>query len=112
MGWKIVNGKVAYVDPMVARSDDPPTSQLKMDEMKTNVKLKDAVLKAASTFEYRAFTDTNLTDVTSQILGAPQQRNVIARQRLRLERQGYIIRLPYKDGRELRFTYAKERDVA
>lgn len=91
------------MDPMAARNGDPTTSQQKLDNMHKDSRFKDIVYDTA--LELGSFTDTTLTLALERRLGVRQQRNVVARTRLTLEREDKVERLAHMTGdRELTFV--------
>ena len=82
---------------------DPITSVHGVAQTKT---LKQVVLQAIFDHMPMPFNDTQLTQAVEGLMDARIGRNVVARTRLTVEREGLIRRLPIEDAdqREMQFV--------
>ena len=81
------------VDPAHARQSDPTTSDAAVDQLvnkSTLPKLLREIIKSWNM--QKLFNDTMLTEQVNKRYGRNESRNNVARCRLRLEREGLIVR--------------------
>ena len=98
----------AMFDDPHARRSDPTSSHVAVGTIAKWVSLNDAILTAARNCGEIPFDDTDLTVMVCALRGSPVQRNVVARARGLLERDGHLVRLGLKqrdDRRTLHFQY-------
>jgi hypothetical protein len=91
----------AMFDDPHARRSDPTSSHVVVDTIAEWSSLNDALLRAFDEFGDIPFDDTDLTNMITHTYGRPVQRNVVARARGLLEREGHLTRLGQRqrDGR-------------
>lgn len=81
---------------MHARRSDPITSHLAVQNIGRDLSLRQQILRAANLLEdagCRGWDDSMITELVELITERRQQRNVIARARGLLEREGLVERL-------------------
>lgn len=85
-----------------ARMTDPASSELAVNSIGKDLTIRQLILDAAAAFDRQdrarfrrgaEFTDTDLTDEIEAVTKRRQQRNVIARSRGLLEKEGRIERV-------------------
>lgn len=97
-----------------ARRSDPITSHLAVQNIARDAPLREQILRAANLLEdagYRGWDDTMITELVESITNRRQQRNVIARARGLLERDGLIERLghdPFAKRPLMKFRLSQE----
>jgi hypothetical protein len=76
-----------------ARLSDPISSEIAVGRIAKNTSLKDNIRYAAERLHPQWFDDTDLLELVEEQTGRRQQRNVIARSRGLMERDGEFIRM-------------------
>jgi hypothetical protein len=76
-----------------ARLSDPISSEVAVAAIARNTSLKDNIMLAAERLHPQWFDDTDLLELVEEQTGKRQQRNVIARSRGLMERDGLFVRM-------------------
>jgi hypothetical protein len=76
-----------------ARLTDPISSEIAVAAIAKNQSLKDHIITAAERMHPQWFDDTDLLTLVEEQSGRRQQRNVIARSRGLMEREGLFVRV-------------------
>lgn len=90
-----------------ARLSDPPSSHRAVAAIEANFTLQQNILNAATNLSacgLTEFDDTMLLNVVEGALGRRHQRNVIARARGRMEREGKFLRVGERENADGRMT--------
>lgn len=102
--------------PPLARTSDPESSHRANDSIAKDMTLRDHILQAAGRLMsvQECFDDTDLTEAVEDATLRRQQRNVIARSRGLMERDGLFVRVGIVDRgdrRTVHFTTWKQLEL-